>query len=406
MNRQIDSNSPLSGIKVLDFGHTVMGPCCGLILADLGAEVVRVEPINGDPTRNLKGFGSGFFGFFGRNKKSISIDLKNPEARPAIEAGIKWADVIIENFGPGTMQRLGLDYDTVAALNDQLIYCALKGFLPGPYSARPALDEIVQMMGGLAYMTGPSGRPLRAGSSIVDITGGMFGAIAILAALRERALSGKGTLVQSALFETTSFLVGQHMAMSRLGGTDVTPMPERAHAWGVYDLFDVFDGQTFVGITSDKQWVRFCERFGFTDFATDERLATNNMRVEARPWLIPALAERLRTLSMSEVAAGCEAAEVPFSQVRTPEDLFDDPHLNSNHSLLRTTTDRTADLPALPVRIGAHVPEIRLQPQPIGAQTRALLTDWGIDEELSEALLSAGAVRSSDVQAVIDASAN
>lgn len=400
--KTLGAAGPLEGIKVLDFGHTVMGPSCGLILADLGAEVVRVEPIGGDPTRTLTGFGSGFFGFFGRNKMSLSIDLKREDAKPVIRAGLKWADVIVENFGPGTMKRLGLDYETVAAINERLVYCSLKGFLPGPYSSRLALDEIVQMMGGLAYMTGPSGKPLRAGSSIVDITGGMFGAIGVLAALRERDRMGKGTLVQSALFETTSFLVGQHMAMSKFGDTAVKPMPERDHAWGVYDLFDVADGQAFVGITSDKQWQRFCGQFGFGDLASDERLGTNNRRVEARAWLIPALADKLRALSVHEVSHGCEAAEVPFAPVQTPSHLFDDPHLNANQSLLRTTTgNRTADLPALPIRIGERKPEIRFQPQPVGAQTRELLSEWGFDAAEGEALLCAGVVRSDSAESTL-----
>lgn len=399
----LDTAGPLDGINVLDFGHTVMGPSCGLILADLGAKVVRVEPISGDPTRTLKGFGSGFFGFFGRNKMSLSIDLKREEARPVIRAGLMWADVVVENFGPGTMKRLGLDYETVAAINERLVYCSLKGFLPGPYSSRLALDEIVQMMGGLAYMTGPSGKPLRAGSSIVDITGGMFGAIGVLAALRERDRTGKGALVQSALFETTAFLVGQHMAMSKLGDTAVKPMPERDHAWGVYDLFDVVDGQAFVGITSDKQWQRFCGQFGFSDLGGDERLSSNNRRVEAREWLIPALAERLRALSVQEVSHRCEAAEVPFAPVKTPNHLFDDPHLNANQSLLRTTTgNRTADLPALPIRIGEHKPEIRIQPQPVGAQTLELLSDWGFDVAEGEVLFSSGVIRSDSAESTLD----
>ena len=385
---------PLAGLKVLDFGHTVMGPTCGLILADLGARVVRVERPIGDPTRNLKGFGAGFFGYFNRNKESLAIDLKDPACRPIMDAAFRWADVAIENFGPGVMDRLGYGYDAVKASNPRLIYCSLKGFLSGPYESRPALDEIVQMMGGLAFMTGPRGRPLRAGSSIVDVGGGMFGVIGILAALRARETSGQGTLVTSALYETTAFLVGQHIAMHQIGGIPVVPMPERTHAWAVYDLFDCEDGQIFVGVTSDAQWQRFCRSFGLKSFELDSELATNELRVLARPRLIPLLADRLRSCTVSEVESACVAAAVPVAPVRTPLDLVEDPHLKSNGSLLDIAYGAAkATLPALPIRIDDRAPEVRIQPQPIGAQTTSLLHEWGIDSSAALSLLEAGKVR-------------
>lgn len=385
---------PLAGINVLDFGHTVMGPTAGLILADLGARVVRVERPQGDPTRTLKGFGSGFFGYLNRNKESLAIDLKDPECRPVMEAAFQWADVVIENFGPEVMERLGYGYAQVHAINPRLVYCSLKGFLPGPYQNRPALDEIVQMMGGLAYMTGPRGQPLRAGASIVDMGGGMFGVIGILAALRARDTTGEGTLVSSALYETTAFLVGQHIAMNQLGQTPVVPMVERTQAWGVYDLFDCADGQVFVGITSDAQWERFCQAFGLDEFAADPALRTNSQRVTARPQFLPVLAERLRRCTVAEVECACVDAAVPVAPVRTPLDLVDDPHLQANGSLLDVAYDQVkATLPALPIRLGTQQPEVRLQPQPVGAQTRTILKEWGIGPAAAQALVDAGKVR-------------
>jgi crotonobetainyl-CoA:carnitine CoA-transferase CaiB-like acyl-CoA transferase len=214
---------PLSGIRVLDFGHTVMGPTCGVVLADLGAEVIRVEPPEGDRTRRMYGFARGFFGAFNRNKRSLGIDLKHPEGRAIIERLLPTADVLIENFAPGAMDRLGLGWEQARAVNPRLIYCALKGYLPGPYEHLPALDEVVQMQGGLTYMTGPPGRPLRAGTSVVDIMGGVFGAVAILAALRDRDRTGQGRLVRSALFESVAFMVGQHMASIALTGQECRP---------------------------------------------------------------------------------------------------------------------------------------------------------------------------------------
>jgi len=245
---------PLAGIRVLELGHTVMGPTCGMVLADLGADVFKVERTGkGDDTRWLKGFGSGFFTNFNRNKKSLAIDLKSDKGKELFLKLVGHVDVLIENFGPGTVDRLGIGYAACKKINPGLIYCALKGFMPGPYEKRPALDEVVQMMGGLAYMTGPSGRPLRAGASVTDIMGGSYGAIGILAALYQRQFTGKGQLVQATLFESVAFMVGQHMAIAAITGEPPPPMPERGRAWSIYDLFATADGQqVFVGITSER----------------------------------------------------------------------------------------------------------------------------------------------------------
>ncbi|MGJ7490487.1 CaiB/BaiF CoA transferase family protein [Variovorax sp. ZT4R33] len=396
MKHQEDANHaelPLAGVKVLDFGHTVMAPTCGLILADLGATVVRIERVEGDPTRSLTGFGSGFFGYLNRNKESVAVDLKNPQSRPILENAIRWADVLIENFGPEVMTRLGYGHTAASKLNERLVYCSLKGFLPGPYEARTALDEVVQMMGGLAYMTGPAGRPIRAGASIVDMTGGMFGVIGIMAALRAREQSGRGALVTSALYETTAFLVGQHMAMAQLGGTELVPMPDRTQAWGVYDLCRCSDGQMFIGLTSDAQWRRFCSEFGFDELRDDPQLATNTARTTARSWMLPRLNEALSAFSMAEVEAHCLRAQVPFGPVRTPLDLLDDEHLGANGSLLDVwVEDKHAALPAMPFRINEQKPAVRLQPQSVGAQTAKYLEAWGMSATDSRGLFESGAV--------------
>jgi len=388
-----DAELPLAGVKVLDFGHTVMAPTCGLILADLGATVVRIERLEGDPTRSLAGFGSGFFGYLNRNKESVAVDLKNPQSRPILENAIRWADVLIENFGPDVMTRLGYGYASASALNERLVYCSLKGFLPGPYEARTALDEVVQMMGGLAYMTGPAGRPIRAGASIVDMTGGMFGVIGIMAALRAREQSGRGAFVTSALYETTAFLVGQHMAMVQLGGTELVPMPDRTQAWGVYDLCQCSDGQMFIGLTSDAQWLRFCNEFGFDDLRDDPRLANNTARAAARSWMLPRFNEALSAFSMAQVEARCIRAQVPFGPVRTPLDLLDDEHLGTNGSLLDVCVEgKHAALPAMPFRINEQKPAVRLQPQSVGAQTAKYLEAWGLSAADSRDLFASGVV--------------
>ena len=308
---------PLEGIRVLELGHTVMGPTAGLVLADMGADVYKVERTGkGDDTRWLKGFGAGFFIYFNRNKKSLSLDLKSDRGKELLLKLIEKADVLIENYGPETVERLGLGYEACRARNPRLIYCALKGFMPGPYEKRPALDEVVQMMGGLAYMTGPSGRPLRAGASVTDILGGCFGAIGILAALYQRQFTGRGQLVQATLFESVAFLVGQHMAIAAVTGQAPPPMPDRGRAWSIYDLFKTADGElVFIGVTSDRHWQRMCETFGFANWAGDQRLATNQGRIDQRDWFLPELQNRMARLKKSELMTLAEKAGIPFAPV-------------------------------------------------------------------------------------------
>ncbi len=285
----LDEALPLAGLKVIEFSHMVMGPSAGVILADLGADVVKVEPPGGDQTRRLLGSGAGYFPMFNRNKRSICLDLKDADGLAAARALVAEADVVIENFRPGTLDKLGLGSMAMTTAHPRLVYCSAKGFLDGPYDHRTALDEVTQMMGGLAYMTGPPGRPLRAGSSVVDITGGMFGVIGILAALERRHRTGTGGEVKCALFETTAFLVGQHMAQQAVTGAAPAPMPARLSAWAIYDVFDTAtpDEQLFVGVVSDGQWRAFCGAFDLGGLGEDPSLAANNQRVQARERILP-----------------------------------------------------------------------------------------------------------------------
>ncbi len=391
-----EENLPLKGIKVLELGHTVMGPSCGMVLADMGAEVYKVERTGkGDDTRWLKGFGSGFFTYFNRNKKSISIDLKAEKGQALLLKLVELADVLIENFGPGTVDRLGVGFDVCSRLNPRLIYCSLKGFMPGPYENRPALDEVVQMMGGLAYMTGPSGRPLRAGASITDIFGGSYGVIGILAALYQRSITGQGQLVQASLYESIAFLVGQHMAITGITGQAPPPMPERGRAWSVYDLFETAEGdQVFIGITSDRHWKRMCEVFEFADWQDDERLATNQSRIEAREWFLPELHKRLGRLSKSDLMALAEKAGIPFAPVNRPQDLFDDPHLNLSGGLVETKTPlgQTVKLPKIPLRLNDRSFDLRNHPPKIGEGSLKIYHECGLKDDEIHALLQEGVI--------------
>jgi len=321
-----------------------MGPSAGLILADLGADVIKVEPVGeGDNTRRLAGTGTGFFPTFNRNKRSLAIDLKSPKGIALVRKLVARADVVTENFRPGALDKVGLGYEHLAKDNPRLVYCSFKGFLKGPYEHRAALDEVVQMMGGLAYMTGPPGRPLRAGASVNDIMGGMFGVIAILAALRERDQTGKGQLVKSALFENNMFLVAQHMMQFAVTGQPAAPMPSRISAWGIYDVFTVAAGeQIFLAVVSDTQWAAFCDAFGWADLKADVRLASNNQRVQAREGLLPLLRERLAGRSAVDIGAIFDARGLPWAPITRPQALFDDPHLRATGGLAAVTVPADA----------------------------------------------------------------
>jgi crotonobetainyl-CoA:carnitine CoA-transferase CaiB-like acyl-CoA transferase len=374
---------PLAHLRVVEFTHMLMGPAAGAVLADLGAEVIRVEPPGGDRTRVLPGSGAGYFWMFNRNKKSVTLDIKHPRGRAIATELAGSADALVENFRPGTMGRLGLGYEELAARYPRLIYLSTKGFLSGPYEHRAALDEVAQMMGGLAYMTGPPGRPLRAGSSVVDIMGGLFGAFAILAALEERHRTGRGQFVKSALYENVVYLMGQHLAQQAMTGQPAPPMTVRIAAWAVYDIFDTADdSQVFVGVVSDAQWQALCAAFGLEQFTRDADLAHNAGRVAARPRIKPVLEEKFRGMTKADLMARLEKIGLPFAPITRPQDLWQDEHLLASGGLLDTLvgTGNAVGLPALPIEMGGGRPGLRLQPPRPGEHTREILAGLGITE--------------------------
>jgi crotonobetainyl-CoA:carnitine CoA-transferase CaiB-like acyl-CoA transferase len=388
---EAERNLPLEGVRVLELGHAVMGPSCGLILADMGAEVIKIERApRGDDTRRLPGFGIGLFPYFNRNKKSLALDLKSQEGKEILTKLITESDVVFDNFGPGALDRLGFSYERCNAINPRIIYCPLKGFMPGPYEKRPSLDNLVQMMGGLAYMTGPSGRPLRAGTSVIDIMGGTFGALGIITALYEREKTGRGQFLTATLFEATVFLVGQHMAHAAIDHKPLVPMPESVGPWSIYDLFRTKDGeQIFIGITSDFQWERFCQVFGLDDLKKDDRLTTNNDRVFQRHWLVPRLQEAFTELTEQEVIERAEQASIPFAPIVRPDQLFDDPHLNASGGLVETTFpsgDKTK-MPKIPLRMGHYDFGLRNDPPAVGEGSREILRSIGLSDRQIEDLI-------------------
>jgi crotonobetainyl-CoA:carnitine CoA-transferase CaiB-like acyl-CoA transferase len=368
----------------------VMGPSCGLILADLGADVVKVEPApRGDNTRYLPGSGSGIFGTYNRNKRSVSVNLKSAEGLEFASRLVRESDVLIENFSAGVLDRLGLGYDAMQKVNPRLVYCALKGFLSGPYEQRVALDEVVQMMGGLAYMTGPEGRPLRAGASVNDVMGGLFGVVAIQAALWERQHTGKGTFVRSGLFENNMFLVAQHMLQYRQTGVPAVPMPERKSAWAVYDVFETADDENiFIGVVSDKQWAQFCNAFELHDLLQDEELHSNAQRVAQRDSFMPRLREMFKGQGLLQTVTICERVGLPFAPILRPDQLFDDPHVNHKGATVEVTLSNgvRTQVPTLPFEYGGtRLGLYRDLPQ-IGEHNDAIARELGYSDEALERL--------------------
>ena len=368
---------PLEGIRVIEFTHMVMGPTCGMILADLGAEVIKIEPPGGDKTRNLPGLGIGFFRSFNRNKKSVVLDITTAEGQNTAKNLIAQCDILLENFRPGLMTKLELDYEQLKEQNPRLIYVSHKGFLPGPYEKRLALDEVVQMMGGLAYMTGLEGRPLRAGTSVNDIMGGMFGSIGVLAALRERDATGLGQEIQSALFENCVFLSSQHMQQFQMTGEPPPPMPSRVSAWSVYDVFTLAqDEQLFIGAVNDKQWLTLCGVLNCPELVQDPTLQTNAQRVAVRPNLLMRLGDILKNHNIDALSLQLEAAGIPYAPIMRPDQLVNDPHLIASGGLTPMTLEdgSQTDVVLLPLTMGNRRLGVRQPLASVGEHTEEVLS--------------------------------
>jgi crotonobetainyl-CoA:carnitine CoA-transferase CaiB-like acyl-CoA transferase len=375
-------NLPLSGVRVVEMTHMVMGPTCGMVLAQLGAEVIKVEPPSGDKTRSLGGMGTSFFPLFNRGKRSVVLDFAKAEDRETMHRLLASADVFLENFRDGQLDKQGLGADELRARHPHLIVAGHKGFLSGPYEHRPALDEVVQMMSGLAAMTGTREKPQRVGSSANDIMGGMFGAIAILAALYQKRgaiAAGKtadqGAEIRIGLFENCLFLVAQHMVEYEMTGNKPRSMPEREHAWPIYDIFETKGGERiFVGVVTEGHWQSFCKEFGMTEFLDDPALRTTTDRILARAKIIPRAAEVIKSRNVVDLSATLDRLNICFSPINRPEDLFDDPHVLRPGGLVNNTNadGEPFRVPALPIEWnGANIGE-GLQVPVLGADTEAV----------------------------------
>jgi crotonobetainyl-CoA:carnitine CoA-transferase CaiB-like acyl-CoA transferase len=375
---------PLEGVRVVEMTHMVMGPTCGMILAQLGAEVIKVEPPAGDKTRSLGGMGVSFFPLFNRGKRSIVLDFGMEEDRDTMHRLLATADVFLENFRDGQLEKQGLGADELRRRHPHLIIAGHKGFLSGPYEHRPALDEVVQMMSGLAAMTGTKEKPQRVGSSANDIMGGMFGAISILAALyQKRGGAKEGADIRIGLFENCLFLVAQHMVEYEMTGKRPRAMPEREHAWPIYDIFDTAGGnRIFIGVVTEGHWQSFCKEFGLQEFLDDPALRTTTDRILARERIIPRVAEEIKRWDVAELSTKLDALNICFSPINRPEDLFNDPHVLRPGGLVNNVNADGAPFraPALPVEWnGVNLGE-GLKVAALGADTEAVRAALGKHE--------------------------
>jgi crotonobetainyl-CoA:carnitine CoA-transferase CaiB-like acyl-CoA transferase len=383
-----ETGLPLEGVRVVEMTHMVMGPTCGMILAQLGAEVIKVEPPVGDKTRALGGMGTSFFPLFNRGKRSMVLDLAKAEDRETMHRLLETADVFLENFRDGQLEKQSLGAEQLRQKYPHLIVAGHKGFLSGPYEHRPALDEVVQMMSGLAAMTGTREKPQRVGSSANDIMGGMFGVISILAALyQKRAGRTDGAGIRIGLFENCLFLVAQHMVEYEMTGNKPRSMPEREHAWPIYDIFEAADGQRiFIGVVTEGHWQSFCREFGMQEFLDDPTLRTTTDRILARSRIIPRAAEVIGGWNVAKLSEKLEALNICFSPINRPEDLFNDPHVLRPGGLVNTVNADGAPfrVPALPIEWnGANIGE-GLKVAPLGADTAAIRAE--LEEKTAKAM--------------------
>lgn len=391
------SRLPLEGIRVVEMGQIVAGPTAGLILGDMGADVIKIEPPgSGGPTRPGNQRNGSFF-FLNRNKRGIVLDLTSPEGHHIAMQLIRGADVVIENMAPGTMDRLGLGYAKLRVELPRLVYCSIKGYLTGPYQTRPLMDEPGQMAGGLAYMTGLPGKPLRAGASVVDIGAATFAVVGVLSALLEREKTGQGQHVTGGLFETVLFYVGQHMATAQLTGRPPQPMSvQRGDVRpAIYDLFTCKDDkQVFIGIVSDGQWRRVCSILELEDLLEDSTFDHNPGRLENRQLLLERIGKAVSKLNSHDVVEMLVNGGVIGAPLNTPLSVLDDPHvLADGRTLPLQIAGKAGRLPPLPFETNTYRFGVRHSaPNLAGEHTSEVLRELGYRVDEVEALARKGVV--------------
>jgi formyl-CoA transferase/CoA:oxalate CoA-transferase len=393
---------PLDGFLVLDFTRVLSGPYCTMLLADMGARVIKIEhPGRGDDTRGwgppfLNGE-SVYFLSINRNKESLTLDLKNPESTAIVDALLARADVLVENFRPGTMERLGLGYGAIGERFPRLVYCSISGFgQTGPRRSQAGYDAVVQGEGGLMSITGAAdGPPFRLGVAISDIVSGMFAAQGIAMALLARERTGRGQFVDIGMLDATAALLTYQAGICFATGGSPTRMGNRHPTIVPYETFAACDGDVVLAVGNDDQWRRFCAAAGLDEVAADPRFATNRLRVENYDALKPVLDRTMRSRTREAWLAALRSAGVPCGSVREIGEVLGDPQLAAR-DMIRTLEHAIAGplrVLGVPVKLSATPGSVRTAPPTLGQHTYAILRDeLGFDDERISRLRSTGAV--------------
>lgn len=386
---------PLAGIKVLELSHIVAGPSGGIILADMGAEVIKIEhPKVGDTARGMANQGTTFYAF-NRNKQFLALDMSKPRGKQVFEDLVKRSDVVLDNFAPGALQRMGLGYEWGRKVNKRIIYCSIKGFLPGPYQDRPFLDELAQMAGGLAYLTGLEGKPMRAGASITDIGAATYGVIGLLGALYRREQTGEGDNIEAGLYETIVFWISQYITSAQVKGQNPPSRGQRESGmganmgWGVYQLFATKDGkEVFIAVTGNRHWTGLCDALGYADWRDSAEFNNNRKRTLARPRIAERITASVKQLTYDEITERLYKGLVPYAPVNTPMDLIEERQMNEGNRWLHLNVPgHKVKVPKLPFSMGATEDfEVRHDPGALGANTDDILTELGYSTQAIQAL--------------------
>ena len=390
--------APLSGLTVLDFTRVLSGPYCTMLLADMGARVIKIEqPGRGDDTRAwgppFVNGESSYFLSINRNKESLTLDLKSPSVRPIIDSLLERADVVVENFRPGTMERLGLSYESLAIQHPRLVYCSISGFgQTGPRSAEPGYDAVMQGEAGLMSITGPAdGPPYRLGVAIADIVSGMFAAQGVALALLARERTGRGQRVDIGMLDATAALLTYQAGIYFATGTTPGRMGNRHPTIVPYETFAASDGDFVVAVGNDEQWRRFCRIIDASDLAGDERFATNRARVMNYDALRPLLAERLRARARVAWVEALKAAGVPCGSVRNVSEALVDQQLDAR-GMVETVDHVSAGairVLGVPIKLSDTPGGVRSAPPALGQHTEAILRDdCGLTAQQIETLRS------------------
>ena len=380
---------PLQGIRVLDLSRVLAGPYCTMVLGDLGADVIKVEPPEGDETRGwgppFAGGESAYYLCVNRNKRGIVINLKTDEGKKVLRDLALRSDVLVENFRPGTLNKFGLDYETLHELNPKLIYCSITGFgQTGSMKDKPGYDFMIQALGGLMSITGePEGEPMKTGVAVVDLFAGQNAIIAILAALQARTLTGRGQQLDISLFDSQLGWLANVASNYLISGK----LPKRhgnAHANIVpYQSFQANDGWFAIAVGNDRQFARLCEMLGKPEIAVDEKFATNSARVQNRAEIISLLASVFKTASVSEWLSKLDGAEIPCGPIQNFEQVFSMPTVKEREMLVKMDHPTIGEIPLVgsPLKMSDTPVEYRLHPPLMGEHTDQVLRELGYGDD-------------------------